>query len=149
MASECRAFARHLTDAEPTEYVMRCYERLLLSAHLPEPIASALIERALLAAGRSGGLMLRIADAYACVFRPRSALRRRLILLVAILENSPSSASYMNSGDEGSFVAVGLRMIVSTATSVLCAMAGVVIFGPAHVVSAILPPARSVNGPAA
>ena len=137
ITQECEAFTRHLTDAAPTAYVLDCYARLVASAALPDGAASQLIERALLAAGRSGGLVLRLADAYACLFRPRAELRRRLILIVAILENTPEFAHLFNSGEVGSFVRVSARMIVAVATSVLSTLAGVLAFAPVHVVSAL------------
>lgn len=146
LAAECRTFARHLADAEVEAYTLACYERLLPSAALPADTASLLIERTLLAAGRAGGVLLRMADGYAVVFRPRCALRRRLLLLFAILENSPGTSHALNTGDEGSFAAVSARMIASMTVSVLCTLAGVVVFAPVHVASALASPARDTAG---
>lgn len=146
IAAECRTFARHLADAEADAYTLSCYERLLPSAELPATTASLLIERALLSAGRAGGVLLRMADGYAVVFRPRCALRRRLILLFAILENGPGTSHALNTGDEGSFAAVSGRMIASMTVSVLCTLAGVVVFAPVHVVSALTSPSRDTAG---
>lgn len=141
VAMECRTFARHLAGAEPTPYILACYERLLPSAEVAPREASLLIERALLAAGRAGGFALRMADGYACVFRPRGALRRRLILLFAILENSPPTAQLLNTGDVGSLMSVGMRMVATMTVSVLCTLAGIVILGPVHLLSSMLSPA--------
>jgi hypothetical protein len=139
IAAECGVFARHLTDDEPTPYVIACYERLLPSAKRPPAVEGLLIERALLSMGRAGGVRLRMADGYACLFRPRGGLRRRLVLVIAILENSPSSARLFNSGEEGSFVAVSARMMASMAVSALCTLGGVLVFAPVHLASALLP----------
>ena len=138
IATECRVFARHIADDDPSPYVLAAYERLLPSAMLAPAEESRLIERALLDMGRAGGLRLRLADSYACLFRSRGGLRRRLVLMVAILENSPSSAPLLNTGDEGSFIAVSARMVASVAVSALCTLGGVLVFAPVHVVSALV-----------
>lgn len=140
IAAECRVFARHLVGAEPTPYVLACYERLLSTANVAPRESALLIERALLGFGRAGGFALRMADGYACVLRPRGALRRRLILLFAILENSPTTAHLLNTGDVGSFAGVSLRMVATMTASVLCTLAGLVVLGPVHALSAALAP---------
>ena len=139
IAAECGVFTRHLTDGEATPYVIACYERLLASAKRPPAVEALLIERALLSMGRAGGLRLRLADGYACLFRPRGGLRRRLVLMVAILENSPSSARLLNSGEEGSVVAVSVGMTASLVVSALCTLGGLLVFAPVHLMSALLP----------
>ena len=132
---ECRAFTRYLVGVNPTEYITSSYQRLLPSADVAHAGSDALIERCLLAAARGGGLPLRMADGYARFFRPRSLLRRRLILLLAILENSESTGHALNSGAEGTLLSVGLRLVATLAASGLCLAAGVIVFGPLHVVS--------------
>jgi hypothetical protein len=134
-AVECRTFARYLCGANPTEYVASAYSRLLPSAAVSAETAGLLIERSLLAFARLGSPAIRIADGYAGVFRPRSALRRRLVLLLAILENSPPTARTLNTGDEGTAVAVVARLAATLVVSGVCALIGVLVLGPVHVVS--------------
>ena len=133
--AECRAFTRYLVGTDPTEYITNSYHRLLPSAGVPHETSAVLIERSLLAAGRAGSLPLRMADGYARFFRPRSLLRRRLILLLAIVENCEPNEGVLNSGAEGSLVSVGLRLMVSLVASGLCLIAGVILFGPLHLLS--------------
>lgn len=138
--AECRTFGRYLSGAEPTEYATRCYLRLLPSAAVPEGANSLLIERALVAAGRVGPLPLRIADAYARFLVPRSLLRRRLILLLAILENSAPAERTFNSGAEQSLPVLAAQLVVALVASGLCLVAGVIAFGPVHIVSGVRGP---------
>ena len=138
--AECRTFGRYLSGAEPTEYATRCYLRLLPSAAVPEDANSLLIERALVAAGRVGPLPLRIADAYARFLVPRSLLRRRLILLLAILENSAPAERTFNSGAEQSLPVLAAQLVVTLVASGLCLVAGVIAFGPVHIVSGVRGP---------
>ena len=134
-AAECRTFARYLSGADPTDYATSCYIRLLPSAAVSDRAHRLLIERVLVGAGRAGSLPLRIADAYARFFLPRSLLRRRLILLLAILENSAPTERRFNSGTEGSLPGLVIRLAATLVASGLCLVAGVIAFGPVHIVS--------------
>lgn len=55
--------------------------------------------------------------------------------MLAILENSPGSERLLNSGDEGSLVGVGVRLMLTGVASVFCSIVGVVVFGPVHLAS--------------
>lgn len=82
--AECRLFTRYLCDREPDEYVLANYRSA--HAHLalaPDPGG---LDAALLRAARGGPRRLRLADAHARLVHPRSVLRKKLVLLLAILE---------------------------------------------------------------
>jgi hypothetical protein len=85
---ECRRFTRYLLGEEPSPYVVACYRR----AHRASSAFAArdALDRAAL---RLAALPLGagLADAHARLFAPTSALRRKLVLLLAILETSPPS----------------------------------------------------------
>lgn len=138
--AECRTFGRYLSGADPTDYATRCYLRLLPTAAVPAGAHTLLIERALVRAGRAGSLPLRIADAYARFFVPRSLLRRRLILLLAILENSAPAERTFNSGAEDSLPVLAVQLVVALVASGLCLIAGAIAFGPVHIVSGVRGP---------
>ena len=120
-------FTHYLADDEPTSYVIDCYRRLLSSADLPDQTRGLLIERTLLAFAREGVLPLRIADAYARFFRPRSLLRRRLVLLLAILENSAPTERPLNAGADGSLMTIGAQLVLTLIASGLSLVAGVIV----------------------
>jgi hypothetical protein len=83
---ECRIFTRHLTGRSPTPYVISkyCEAQSLLAAPCEGCIDSWLIPFA-----RLHRLTAGIADSYARFFAPRGELRRKLVLLLAILESAP------------------------------------------------------------
>lgn len=135
VAAECRVFAHFLADTDASPYVQHAYANLLPTSDVPPDVRDRLIERALLSVARQGTLLARVADGYARIFLPRSVLRRRLVLMLAILENSPGSERLLNSGDEGSLLGVGVRLMLTGIASVLCSMVGVVVFAPLHLVS--------------
>lgn len=135
LRAECRAYARYLIDQQPTEYVLACYERSWTSAAAVPAAGLSLIDRGLLSLARLGRLPARIADGYARIFRPFCSLRRRLILLLAILENSPPSDRPLNSARTGSGPGIGVRMALTLLASSACLLAGIVLLGPLHLVS--------------
>ncbi len=131
LGAECRVFCRYLADQEPSPYVVNCYQRAWLST-LPAELPLAFIDRGSLAIARWGTLPARIADAYTRVFRPYGPLRRRLILLLAILENSPPTDRPLNAAREGSRPAIMTGMLLNLLAGGVCLLAGIVLLGPLH-----------------
>jgi hypothetical protein len=86
LARECRIFTRHLIGADPGEYVTTRYT----DAHRVRPgfTAESPFDRFLCAFARGSPLMTRLADAWSAVFAPTAVLRRKLVLLLAMLESS-------------------------------------------------------------
>ena len=91
LGRECDAFARYLTGAAPGEYVERKYRQAHAAARGLEPGSApraARFDRALVALARQGPFLARLADAHARVFAPGGLLRRKLVLVLALLEVS-------------------------------------------------------------
>lgn len=134
--SECRSLVRYLAGRDPTAYVVRCYQRSV-GALAGQPMAT--IDRVLLAAARLGSLPARAADGYARWFRPTGGYRRRVTLALAILENTPDLHREMNDTIEGTPVTVLARLAVRLAGSAAAIALGIVLFGPVHVFSSVVP----------
>ncbi len=84
-------FCHYLTGSHGTGYVIQKY----LAGQAAMPAAGRrvdlLIDRWLLVVARTGPAGARLADSYARILRPHGPLRHRLVLFLAILENSPCS----------------------------------------------------------
>ncbi len=132
---EGRIFTRFLTQHVATPYVLSSYARLLPSAQVSAAAESRLVERALLSFARRGVLATRIADSYARFFLPRSLLRRRLVLMLAIVENSPLTERPMNSAIVTSPLVVVVKLGVIGVAFALSLLAGVILFAPLHLLS--------------
>ena len=133
---ECRVFSRYLVRQEPTPYVLSSYQRLCrLDPRSLAPLS--LIDRGSLGLARRGILPARIADGYVRMFCPYGPLRRRLILLLAILENSPPSDAPLNAATEGSRARIILGVSLTLLAGSACLLAGIVFLGPLHLVSAM------------
>ena len=101
LATECTVFAQYLVGQPATAAMTAYYQR----AHATIPYRGAgplsAVDRVLLGAAGSGGIALRAADAYARFFRPTGALRQKLTLCLAILENSPETHAWLNRAETG------------------------------------------------
>jgi len=62
--------------------------------------------------------------------------------MLAILENSPETAARLNSARSGAGALVVAGIVASLMASALCLLAGVVLLGPLHLVSALAPERR-------
>ncbi len=135
--AECRVLTRFLVSQDPAPYVLDSYIRLRPGATPPDADVARPIERALLSSARSGPTAVGIADCYAKFFVPRSVLRCRLVLLLAILENSPQTERALNSAAEGSLWLFAARVLLVGLSVGLRLAAGIVLFLPWHVLSVV------------
>lgn len=125
---ECAALCRYL-GAEPTPYVERTYARAC-ALRGTRPGAGEL-DRRLLAFARRGPWHARVADAFARAFAPDADLRRRLVLLLAVLESTPAAEQGLDRVEGAtSPAAFAAGMVPRVAGSLLCLVAGTALFGP-------------------
>jgi len=129
LRDECRLFSRYLLGREPDAYVLGRYVSLQPAALKGAP-ALAPLDSVLLKTARSGVLGLKIADAYARIFQPRGLLRRKLILIFAILENSRGFHSRFTSGASSSFPLTLVRLAAAVMGFGLALSASLVVIGP-------------------
>ncbi len=138
---EAGSLSRVLVGSPPGEPVVARY----LAAHerLPGLMPSSLFERAQVGAARLHPWPARMADAYAALLARESVLRRKTVLLLAILESSAGHHRSIDRPDArgrlGTVAALGLRGL--SALPLLAV--GFAIFVPVHLLSTLL----SVSGP--
>jgi hypothetical protein len=89
LSAEAVRFARHLLGSDPTPLQVTLYERGVARLHLTEPPGGDLLIRA----SRIPGF-LPFLDAGIAWLRLDCLLRRRLLLMAAILEASPEGAAH-------------------------------------------------------
>lgn len=88
---ECEWFSEYLIDRRPTDYVLRKYRE---AHHLGHPSAGRpvpLFDHIVMRLALRHAFMLRLADTYSGLFYKEALLRRKLVLLLAILECSPGA----------------------------------------------------------
>ena len=156
---ECGTLSRYLVGAPAPALCVEAYLRAHAGAadggpgFGVQPLAAdgpptptprpALIDRWTVALGRRGGAATRLVDAYCALFRRGGPLRRKLTLVLAVLEHAPPHhvALHAGSGTGPARAWIGL-----TWTGLLFALslaAGVVVCGPVHLASALFSGGRS------
>jgi hypothetical protein len=131
--AECRVFTDHLLGCEPGAYVTAKYR----AAHAAVPALSEYgrSDEALIAFARRGPIRAKLADAYAAVFAPRSALRKKLVMLLAILETSQSTYRQVDAAIGGSKAAALLRLVVRGVGALAALALGALVLLPRRVMA--------------
>jgi hypothetical protein len=129
---ECRVFTRHVLRADPTAYVVGRY----VDAHeiVPAYGEGSRFDRALVAFAARHPVTARLADSFARVFAPASTLRRKLILLLALLETSAPAWRTLDAPPAGGAVRVLARLAASGAASLVSLIVGTVLLLPLRLV---------------
>ena len=106
---ECRVYARYLIGRDPSPYVVSKY----LEFHSQcgaKVVPGDAFDRVLCALSARGGLSTRLADIYASRFAREAALRKKLVLTLALLECAPGSFEYLDDVEGGGALRLWLRL---------------------------------------
>jgi NADH dehydrogenase len=129
---ECHTYSRYLVGAPPTPYVLakyRQYHKVTNTfAGLP------LWDRMLISISARGPLLTRMVDSYAVRFCKFSALRKKLVLMLALLECSRPALEYLDGTDGGGRAWMFLRMGFQAAISVALLLIAIVLLMPTHLI---------------
>ncbi len=129
LARECTLFCRYLADVDAAPDIVRAYQR----AHQVETLkldAITPLDRALLQLANGGPALARMADAFAGPVAPASALRRKLVLLIAILESRGASSASVDHAVPGSPVVWAIGAALLGAGWLLRFVAGAMLLAP-------------------
>jgi hypothetical protein len=107
---ECRVFCEYLLGEEPDAYVAAKYRAANLARKLCGPAAEIGFEAFLLRLARRGGLFTGMVDTFTGVFGRCSVFRKKMTMLVAILESCGSLHDRIGSAVSGSKTALFLRL---------------------------------------
>jgi NADH dehydrogenase len=132
---ECRVFVRYLLGADADTYVTEKYAAANAALAL-SPVSR--FDSALLTFARLGPLCTRLADSYAGLFFRTAALRKRLVLLVAILETHAPFHQTIDRTVGGSRPLLFARLSIATAGALLSLLAGTLIFAPTRALLALV-----------
>jgi len=128
--AECRGFTKFLVGREPDEYILAKYREahrhLALEAE-PRSFEAALLERA-----TRGPRRTRLADAYSRIFLPQSVLRKKLVLLLAILESRSPFCHEIDRLPSRAVPLVWLGLAARGCFGVITLLLGTLWIGPGH-----------------
>ena len=134
LVRECALLSMYLVGQPPGEYVTRKY----VEAHrkLQPRLGGEAGSDPVLALARRGAFATGLVDAYTRVFRSDSIFRRKLILLVAILECAPSTAAAFEAPPSPSSpVRVLVRLLPIAAACLVRLVISVPVVGPLDLAS--------------
>jgi NADH dehydrogenase len=109
LEGECHVFTRHLIGGDPTPYIVEHYVRAHQASGRLMP--GDRFDRLLVRIAARHRLLARCADSYARVFVPASLLRRKLVLLLAILETAPETHRVIDAPPGGGAMLIAGRLI--------------------------------------
>jgi hypothetical protein len=121
---EARRFAAYLVDREPPPAVIARYRRANAEL-LAAPLDST--DRSLIEFARRRPSLLPLLDGASGLLRPRSVLRRKILLMLALLETSPELAEWFETPSHGAPRTIA-SIVAQVATSVLQVAGGVLLW---------------------
>lgn len=132
LGDECRALCQHLIGAPPSDAMLAGY----LEHHRRFPVGPfTRFENELIAFARRSAFASALADAYSVRFLPNGLLRRKLVLLLALLETDPELFPSVDAPDAGGGAIALMRLMGRGATEVGLTALAVLWLGPRHLLS--------------
>ncbi len=128
---ECRAFCRYLTGRLPDGYVLEKYAEAHRVAR--DYSGGSRFDHLLVNIAAGGPVRANFADSYAGLFARRSLLRRKLILLLAILESCAPARGFLDAIEPISSVLLYLRLLARGALFLVRVLAAAVFLFPLQV----------------
>ena len=129
---ECEVFSRYLVNQPPTAYIHRQYEMAVLARDLANEAELAPFDRRTLGLARRNVFFTRVADAYCAIFHPHGVLRRKLILLLAILEHAPPTATLFDRPKIRGTIGVATNLLLLGMKFGLLLLLGILLLLPSH-----------------
>ena len=111
LEEECQTLTRYLINRPAGELVVGRYVHAHACLPLESTEAISHTDQVLLTMARRGGLCTRMADLHAHLLSADGPLRRKLILLIALLEADPVTRPHMDRTNRTSQKVVLIRMV--------------------------------------
>lgn len=116
LEQECRTYALYLIRQDPSPYVVAKYT----DYHQRFPgFESGGFDRFLVRWSARGPFLARLADSYASRFRKGAAVRKKLVLTLALLESSSPAFEQLDRPGRGGLVALAYHAAVYAITLLL------------------------------
>ena len=132
---ECGVLGRYLTGESPSRYVLEKYR----DAHARNPRLhpGAAIDRFLLRIACGSGPGAWLVDCYTAIFFKGAAVRRKSVLVVAILESSAPAADMFDAPDHGTIAGLVARMSLRGVLFAIGVLSSMFVIAPVHALLAV------------
>jgi len=134
---ECLAFSAYLIRQRPNEYVLAKYRDAHNASGIVELYESLFLDRLLVGVAAAHPIGAKLVDAYTAIFYKKSTVRRKWILLLAILESCAPTYKYFDVPDVGGRAWLATRLLWQGLGFILALTLSVVLFMPAHLISVV------------
>jgi nucleoside-diphosphate-sugar epimerase len=130
---ECNVFTSYLVSQQPTDYVYKQYEMAVLARNLANDDEFAAFDGKTLRLARRNVFFTRVADAYCAIFHRHGVLRRKLILLLAILEHAAPTAARFDRPKNRGYVGIASNLLILSMSFGLSLLAAIFLLLPFHI----------------
>lgn len=134
LEAECAVFSRYLVNAAPSEIVTMHYLGALAEHGLASDRDYSPFDRMMIRVARRSPQLARFADAYCAILNRRGPLRRKLVLLAAILEHAPPTSDFFDHSLARGPAGALLRLVVRGIEFTLFFLLGAIVFLPLRLV---------------
>ncbi len=134
---ECLAFSAYLIRQRPDDYVLEKYREAHDASGIVRRNEGGFLDRLLLGAATAHPIGAKLVDAYTAIFYKRSTVRRKWILLLAILESCAPTYRFFDSPDAGDKAWLAVRLLWQGMGFILALGLSIILFMPAHIVSVL------------
>ncbi len=134
LTKECSAWSRYLVDRAPSAAVLARYLEAHAQGIVEGPQSCSSFDRALVRVARGAPFLARLCDVHARIFRPAGLLRRKLVLLLALLESDRQSHARVDEVSAGSRLGLSLALGTWLVRFVLLTVLGLFLFLPLRMV---------------
>ena len=125
--AECRAFCRYLAHRTPPSSVIEKYRAAHTAGVVEPPGGSSAFDRGVVSLARRSTLLTRALDARARILAPGSLLRRKLVLVLALLECTAETVDDVDAVTHTSRAGLFAHLVVLGLGFVLLFVAGIVV----------------------
>jgi hypothetical protein len=133
LSKECEIFSRHLIGKNPDAYVIEAYRRAHRMDFIARDGSLARFDKLLVLLARMHPFMTRLVDVYTAVFFRRAHVRKKLIILLGILESSSPGYQSLDIVDYTSRTIIFLQVAVKGCVFAVVFGFAVLLLLPAHV----------------
>lgn len=133
---ECVTFTRLMAGSAPNAFLIAKY----VSAHQVSAAFTSqdTFDAWIIRVARMAPILARVADAYARHFAPHSVLRRKLILVLALIETLPPYHRGLSANSERSLGSIVSVLVASGIIGVAATALGVMLFAPLHLIARLV-----------
>jgi len=130
---ECSVFCRYLVRQEPNSYTMKKFQEAHKVGSINPP--SDTFNRLLLRLAGTNPFWTKLVDTYTVVFCKSSVVRKKLILVLAILESNADTCVRLDAVDESRKLLLLIKIMGKGCTFVLVLSLSMLILFPIHIFS--------------